>query len=403
MFLIGSPTRWFNKITKLVKQSNLLKFIFSMIFDNNLIFKEKPTPKPMFSIKKPSIFQLYQPTVVALGIGHGFSDAAAGYLMGNLTHQADFSQIGGVVMLYNVLAFGGQLPAGIWLDRLGRYKEAAIMSLAIMIVALGFSGTNVWVFTILAGISSAFFHVAGGGITLMSFPQRARFVGIFSAFGVMGLALGGWAAAMNWVWVQYLLMSGLGMVLLFLGWANYPSFQKNKIASKEQPLLDSHDYLMILLLVAIAMRSAVWNFIQLLYAQQYEWLLYIALAAMVGKLAGGWLTDRIGWRLYTLTALMVAIPALTWGYRKLFWLMLGTGLLQSVTPVSVVALQRIFPKLPATVSGAAFGLAIALGGVIQLFPANIDFYFLPQIALLGLFAWGSYFYAFQIHKTLYKS
>ena len=354
----------------------------------------------MFFAKKTSF---YQPTVVALGIGHGFSDAAAGYLMGGVTHQADFTQIGGVVMLYNVLAFGGQLPAGMWLDRLGRYKETALISLVLMILALGFSGANVWVFTALAGISSAFFHVAGGGITLMSFPQRAGFVGIFSAFGVMGLALGGWAAAMHWGWVQYLLMSGLGMVLLFLGWAGYPSFQKNKMTSKEQPLLDSHDYLMIVLLVAIAMRSAVWNFIQLLYAQQYEWLLYIALAATVGKLAGGWLTDRIGWRLYTLTALMIAIPALTWGYRKLFWLMLGTGLLQSVTPVSVVALQRIFPTFPATVSGAAFGLAIALGGFIQLFPFSTDFYFLPQIALLGLFAWGLYFYAFQLHKNLYKS
>lgn len=374
-----------------------------MIFDNNLILKEKLFPKPMLPAKKTSLFQHYQPTVIALGIGHGFSDAAAGYLMGNLTHTSDFSQIGGVVMLYNVLAFGGQLPAGMWLDRMGRYKETAVISLAMMILALGFSGTNVWVFTVLAGISSAFFHVAGGGVTLMSFPQRAGFVGIFSAFGVMGLALGGWAAAMNWLWVQYILMSGLGAVFVFLLWAKYPSFQKNKTIPKEQPLLDSHDYLMILLLVAIAMRSAVWNFIQLLYTQQYEWLLYIALAAMVGKLAGGWLTDRFSWRLYTLTALMVAIPALTWGYRKLFWLMLGTGLLQSVTPVSVVALQQIFPTLPATVSGATFGLAIALGGVIPLFPASTDFYFIPQIALLGLFAWGLYFYAFQIHKTLYKS
>jgi FSR family fosmidomycin resistance protein-like MFS transporter len=383
----------------------LLKFAFCLIFDNNLIFKEKPSPKPMFSFikREESLKSQYQLTVLALGIGHGFSDAAAGYLMGNLTHQADLSQIGGVVMLYNVLAFGGQLPVGMWLDRLGRYKETAVISLSLMIVALGFLETNVWMFTALAGISSAFFHVAGGGITLMSFPQRAGFVGIFSAFGVMGLALGGWAAAMNWGWVQYVLMSGLGVVFLFLLWAKYPSFQKKMTATKEQPLLDSHDYLMILLLVAIAMRSAVWNFIQLLYAQQYEWLLYIALAAMMGKLVGGWLTDRIGWRLYTLTSLMMAIPALTWGYRKLFWLMLGTGLLQSVTPVSVIALQRIFPKLPATVSGAAFGLAIALGGIIQVFPVSTDFYFLPQITLLGLFAWGLYFYAFQIHKTLYKS
>ncbi|WP_428653996.1 MFS transporter [Runella sp.] len=354
----------------------------------------------MFSGKKISLFQHCQPTVFALGIGHGFSDAAAGFLMGSLAHKADFTQTAGVVMLYNVLAFGGQLPAGIWLDRMGKYRAVSLISLATMILALFFSGSNVWLFTVLAGISSAFFHVAGGGTTLMSFPQRSVFVGIFSAFGVFGLALGGWAAAMQWHWITYLLITGLSSVLLFLIWAKFPLNQQVSTPQKEQPLLDTHDYVMILLLVAIAMRSAVWNFIQLIYTQQYEWLFYIALAAMIGKLAGGWLADRFGARLYTLAALAISIPALSWGYKKLFWLMLGTGLLQSVTPVSVTALQKVFPKMPATVSGAAFGLAIALGGVI---PLSAEFYFLPQLILVGLCVWGLYFYAFKLHKTLYNS
>jgi FSR family fosmidomycin resistance protein-like MFS transporter len=344
----------------------------------------------------------YFTTVVALGIGHGFSDAAAGYLMGSLAHSADLTQIGFIVMLYNGLAFGGQLPAGMALDRLGRYREVAVISLVLMLLALGGSTANGWLLAAFAGISSAFFHVAGGGITLVSFPQRAGFVGIFSAFGVMGLALGGWAAAMHWVWVSWVLMMGLGIIAVFLLQAQYPSFQRYKADIKEQPLLDSHDYLMILLLAAIAMRSAIWNYIQLLYTYQYEWLLYTALAAMAGKLVGGWLTDRLGWRLYSLTALMISVPSLTWGYRKLFWLMLGTGLLQSVTPVSVVALQRIFPTLPATVSGAAFGLAIAAGGVIQFIPIPTHLYFIPQISILGLLVWGLYYYALKMDKTLYQ-
>lgn len=344
-----------------------------------------------------------QRTIMLLGIGHGFSDASAGYLIGSLTHQANLSQIGGAVLLYHFLAFGGQLPAGMWLDQIGRYKTALLLSLGVMAIALGLVGTNVWVFTSLAGISSAFFHVAGGGTTLQHLPKQASFIGIFSAFGVMGLALGGWAAAMSWVWAQYVLMVGLGTIMLFLFWTKFPSLQRKNTPILATPRLDTHDYLMILLLLAIAMRSAVWNFVQLLYAQQYEWLLYMALAAMVGKLIGGWLSDRIGWRLYTLVALTVAIPALSWGYRKLFWLMLGTGLLQSVTPVSVIALQRFFPNSPATVSGIAFGFAIVLGAVPSFFSFDVHLYFLPQLTLLGIFTWGLYFYAFQIHKTLYKS
>ncbi|MCP1384304.1 MFS transporter [Runella salmonicolor] len=357
----------------------------------------------MFFAKKNVLFQHCQPTVLALGLGHGFSDAAAGYLMGGLAHRANFGELAGVVMLYNILAFGGQLPAGIWLDRIGKFRAASVISLVVMIAALFFSTTNVWFFTALAGISSAFFHVAGGGTTLMSFPQKSVFVGMFSAFGVLGLALGGWAAALHWQWVMYFLMAGLALIMFFLSWAKFPDAQKNDTHWKEQPLLDTHDYLMILLLAAIAMRSAVWNFVQLVYTHQYEWLFYTALAAMIGKLAGGWLADRIGARLYTLTALAIAVPALSWGYRKLFWLMLGTGLLQSVTPVSVTALQRIFPKLPATISGATFGLAIALGGVVPYSSMLSEIYFLPQLILLGLCAWGLYFYAFKLHKTLYNS
>jgi MFS transporter, FSR family, fosmidomycin resistance protein len=356
----------------------------------------------MLSVKKTTLFKHCQPTVFALGIGHGFSDAAAGYLMGSMAHREDITQMAGAVMLYNLLAFGGQLPAGIWLDRIGHYRAASVLSLGAMMAALFFSDTNVWIFTALAGLSSAFFHVAGGAATLISFPQKSVFVGLFSAFGVLGLALGGWAAAVQWQWGMYLLMMGLGVVMLFLVWAKFPSEQKVTNSQEEQPLLDTHDYLMILLLAAIAMRSAVWNCIQLVYAHQYEWLVYIALAAMVGKLAGGWLADRIGARLYTLAALSVSIPTLSWGYRKLFWLMLGTGLLQSVTPVSVTALQRIFPKWPATVSGATFGLAIAAGGVIPFPMAASDVYFLPQLVLAGMCVWGLYFYTFKLQKNLYS-
>ncbi|GAB3949346.1 hypothetical protein GCM10028805_25360 [Spirosoma harenae] len=294
-------------------------------------------------------------------------------------------------MVYNLLAFGGQLPAGVWLDQIGHYRKASVLSLAGMIVSVGLLYAQfVWPAVVLAGVSSAVFHVAGGAVILTSFPEQSRFVGIFSAFGVMGLALGGWSGAMQFSGVGYALMAGLTLVMLTLVKTNFPLAQK-QVLSTERPPLDNHDYLMILLLTAIALRSAVWNMIQLLYSDQYDWLLYIAMAAMAGKLVGGWLTDRIPWKIYALVALTIAIPALSWGHRKLFWLMVGTGLLQSLTPVSIVALQRLFPNTPATVSGATFGLAIALGGLVSFVPLDTYFSFFTQLILLGLLTWGLYY------------
>ncbi|MBN8824647.1 MULTISPECIES: MFS transporter [unclassified Spirosoma] len=339
----------------------------------------------------PARADRYQPTVLALGMGHGFSDAAAGYLVGGFSANTSFTDLGVAIMLYNLLAFGGQLPAGIWLDRVGHYREAAIISLLSMAGALVLLGNDlIWPAVVLAGLSSAIYHVAGGAITLRSFPEKSRFVGIFSAFGVLGLALGGWSGTMHWAGVSYLLICGLLILALIVGNVKLP-LSRPQLVVPEKPQLDRHDYLMILLLTAIAMRSAVWNMIQLLYAHQYDWLLYIALAAMAGKLIGGWLTDRIPWKPYTLVALGIAIPALGWGYRRLFWLMLGTGLLQSLTPVSVVALQRLFPNTPATVSGATFGLAIALGGLISSISLGSYFSLFTQLLLLGILAWCLYY------------
>ncbi|GAB4026785.1 MFS transporter [Spirosoma gilvum] len=340
----------------------------------------------------------YHYTVFALGIGHGFSDAAAGYLIGNLSSDSSFVDMGGAIMVYNLLAFGGQLPAGIWLDRIGYYRLPAILSLVGMVAAVGLlMGELLWPAVVLAGLCSAIYHVAGGAVTLTSFPEKSRFVGLFSAFGVMGLALGGWAGAMGWDVVGYLLMSGLAIIGLVLLKTSFPLVQV-RMTVEEKPQLDHHDYLMILLLMAIAMRSAVWNIVQLLYAQHYDWLLYVALAAMVGKLIGGWLTDRIPWKLYALTALAIAIPALGWGYRRLFWLMLGTGLLQSLTPVSIVALQRLFPNTPAMVSGATFGLAIALGGLVSYVPLASYFSLFTQLLLLGVLTWCLYYSFWSVHN-----
>ena len=339
----------------------------------------------------------YQATILALGIGHGFSDAAAGFLIGSLPNEDGHIQTGMAVLVYNLLAFGGQLPAGIWLDRIGQYRQWAVLSLLGMILALGLLlGQSYWLAIVIAGLSSAVFHVAGGAVTLSSFPGKSRFIGLFSAFGVIGLALGGWAGSMQQRNVGYLLLAGLTITLFVVWKSRFPLTRKPDVSTLHAPL-DTHDYLMILLLVAIALRSAVWNVAQLLYLHQYDWLIYMALAAMAGKLMGGWLTDRIPLKVYALFALTIAIPALGWGYRKLFWLLLGTGLLQSLTPVSVAALHRLLPNRPATATGATFGLAIALGG---LFSMRITPSFFSPLVLPGLLTGAAYYWFLASEKRL---
>jgi FSR family fosmidomycin resistance protein-like MFS transporter len=118
---------------------------------------------------------------------------------------------------------------------------------------------------------------------------------------------------------------------------------------------------MIVLLAAIALRSVVWNALDLLFQGRYETLLALACAAALGKLLGGVLADRLGWRRYTVSALMLAAPLLALGNPAL--LLPGVALLQSATPAALAALARQLPRAPATAAGLGLGLAIAIGGL----------------------------------------
>ena len=68
-----------------------------------------------------------------LGLTHGWSDCAAGFMIGLLPMhgQAGLLDTGALILLYNVLAFGGQVPAGLLVDRLGKPQIALVLSLVL--------------------------------------------------------------------------------------------------------------------------------------------------------------------------------------------------------------------------------------------------------------------------------
>jgi FSR family fosmidomycin resistance protein-like MFS transporter len=126
---------------------------------------------------------------------------------------------------------------------------------------------------------------------------------------------------------------------------------------------EAHDLVMLALLAAIALRSLVWSSLNFLLAGRYELLIAMALAAAAGKIAGGLLADRVGWRGYVVGAMALAAPLLALGGGRVFPLLLGVALLQSATPAALAATLRLLPGRPATAAGLALGLAVAIGGV----------------------------------------
>lgn len=326
-----------------------------------------------------------------LALGHGLNDLLAGYFLGSMARQGpDLLQTGLALFVYNLLAFGGQYPVALWLEKVRNRKQVLAGAFALNVAAAGLFLFVPTVSVVLAGIASAVYHVAGGAVCARE--NKALNIGLFAAPGVAGLIAGGYFAWHGYQLSLILLPISFLFFLLLLGF----KFPEGKKQEEERPVSaapDRHDIIMILLLTVIALRSAVWNIFQLIYENNFEWLIAIAIAAFAGKIVGGWLADRIGWRLYIYISLISATALIHFFREELLLFCMGIGLLQSGIPASTALLIESVKGKTERGIGLSFGTAIILGAFAFIAPAG--FYdqaiFFPAIliavtALLFFFA-----------------
>ena len=303
----------------------------------------------------------------ALGIAHGISDCSAGLIIGSLSSGMSIYGIGSMVLLYNILAFAVQPLAGLLTDRMKNPKLAAVAGLGLMAASIACFFVQPVAAVVMAGIASAFFHVGGGALALCVSPGKASAVGLFSSPGVAGLAIGGYLA------VNDIFPAAIVIVLLLVIMTAITLFKTPELPyQKAERNIDfeAHDFIMLAMLFAIALRSAVWNIFQYVEQGEITNIILISISAAGGKIFGGYAGDHFGWKRYTYSALFLAVPLLILGERSFYFLLPGIALLQSVTPVLVSALYKRMKSLPATAAGLSFGLAIAAGGVP--FAAGVD-------------------------------
>jgi FSR family fosmidomycin resistance protein-like MFS transporter len=298
-----------------------------------------------------------------LGLAHGVSDGAAGLLLGSLAADAPATQITLLVLIYNALGFGAQPLIGYFADgirspRIFASGGMALLAASLIGQAMGFGEIAV----LMAGLGSAAFHVGAGALSLQSCDGRSDAAGLFAAPGVIGLAIGGAIAVSGHYLYLPFVVSLLALILLIHAWPLPPrqAFLSN---SPKEPIFESHDWIMIGLLTAVALRSLLWTSFQLATSGQITALVALGVAAGIGKLVGGFAAERLGYRRWTLLSLLIAAPLLAFAGKKLALLLPGVALLQSSIPCSIAAMARLLPARPATATGLVLGLAVALGGL----------------------------------------
>ncbi len=317
-----------------------------------------------------------------LGAAHAVSDGSAGWLIGYLSGRLSIVEVGGLVLLYNALAFAAQPPIGLLLDRARQPRRAVFVSLGLMSLALLLVGQPVLAVA-LAGLASAVFHVGGGTLAIGLSRGRATGLGVFAAPGVIGLACGGALAVASQASPIVLLVL---LIVVSVGFARLSRSISLERSPADTPAFDDLDSIVLALLSAIALRSALWSAFEWVLAGNLPMVLAAALAAGTGKVVGGVLADRLGWRRWAIGSLAVAAPLLAIGPDSGLIFLIGLALLQSATPVTFAAIARLLPERPGVAAGLSVGLAIAVGGLFVF--SGLGSYITSPLITLGLSAGG---------------
>ncbi len=293
------------------------------------------------------------------GILHGLNDFAAGFMLANYTFNNPSANAVLYLVIYSIIGFGGQLPVGFWLDAKRQIKPFAQASLLLLPISILAFFINAELGIIFSGLASAFVHVTGGAICLQVNEDKVGPLGIFTAPGVFGLTLGG-------IFGQYSStpLIVIGLLVLVVGYlilkANLPAYQtqKNKLSQ-----LDTHDYIMLGLLLIMCFRSFIFDVINYVAQEYSDGLLIMGISAFLGKIIGGFIADKIGWKKFVYITLPLALLLFQFGKQNIYALAFGIACLQSSVPITLLLMSRSLSIYPATATALSLGASVAIAGL----------------------------------------
>ena len=294
------------------------------------------------------------------GLLHGVNDFVAGFMLANFTLNNSSSDSLTMLVIYAVIGFGGQLPVGFLLDKQKQIKPFAITSIFLLLLSAVIYFIDSSVAIILTGVASAVVHVTGGAVCLQTNEDKSGPLGIFTAPGVLGLTLGSITGLLS---SSYLLIAIAAIIILgiLILKRPLPVYQvHNKIQGSQ---LDSHDWIMLSILLVMCFRSFIFDIINAASIRFENGILIFGISAFLGKIIGGFLADKIGWKKFIYITLPLAFVLFHFGSQNLYAVAFGIACLQSSVPLTLLLMSRSLPLFPATATALSLGASVALAGL----------------------------------------
>ena len=288
--------------------------------------------------------------------------ACASMLLGSISLHASPAKLTFLIILYNIVAIGGQALFSASADRVKNKHTGVRMSVLILIMGFVFpSKISITAKAVLMAVGNAGFHAYAVSSLLSRSRFKAAGIGFFTAGSMIGLGLAKYAQFFGYFAAAFLMIAATpsdkseGM----------PEAVGNRSAAAPKTVLAP----LFVILLAVCAYAGAFSFMSL----DFSWcrgrktLLLFALAVAAGRFLGGFLFDRINIALPLVslcggTALLILKPD-----SKLFTL--GAVVLLSMTvPVIVSMMFRFMPACPGLCWSIASASAYLGYSSIKLFP-----------------------------------
>lgn len=271
------------------------------------------------------------------------------------------------IILYNLFAFAFQLPFGILADKINKNAIVSVIGCLFVIIAY-FINSFAIVACIMAGIGNALFHIGGGIDVLNISEKKATLPGIYVATGAMGLYIGSKITYLGFN-EFYIIIILLTISIVALLWLYKQVKQKYKINNEEpkfESISNKKQIVMYCLLITICIRGYLGLILNFEWKSSFAIGLVCVTAVVLGKILGGILGDKFGWRKISTLSLIISAILFIFAFDNSICGILAILLFNMTMPITLTALSNMFNNN----KGMAFGLttlALFIGAIPVLF------------------------------------
>lgn len=313
---------------------------------------------------------------------HFLVDMSCAALMFNIMFSSTQMNIILEILLYNMFAFAFELPFGIIADKLNKNAMVSAIGCLTIILSLIFLNNPI-VSCVIAGIGNALFHVGGGIDVLNISNKKATLPGIYVSTGALGLYLGQKFSKITKIIPVIMVVSAIALIWLYNKIKD--EYKINNEIKQNSKVNISKILISIPIIIVICIRGYMGLILNFEWKSNIIFAILSILCVVGGKMLGGIIGDKIGWKKISILSLGLASILFAFSWNSAICGLLAILLFNMTMPITLMVLANMFPNR----KGMAFGLTtlgLFIGGLPVILNVNLGLFNIAGVVGLTIFS-----------------